>query len=337
MLSRVAESLYWMARYIERAEALSRLVAVSFQAGLDDGGEGSGWDDILRMSSDEGPRSEHCPEGDQYAALGFLLSHPQNPNGVLPCLSRARENARAVRDQISSEMWEQLNRLYLLACSGEYNQIAQGPYPFFRQVRDGSQAFEGIAAATMTHGEAYQFIQLGRHLERASTTVRTLRVRYERVSALADGSAASSLGLIALLKSCGAFEPYRRQRSSPLQAGPVAEYLLLDPLFPRSVLFSLDRCAAAVGAAAPGRSGDRMDPPARLLGRVRADLSFLDVEDVLRNGLSSFLDELLRRIHQVGDEVTRTYFNTRVILPSAKATGPVQQQQQQQQQGGGPR
>ena len=330
MLSRVAESLYWMARYIERAEAVSRLAAVNFQAALDGGGR-VGWDGVVRITGDFEQFRQLFRDGGEEGALQFLLSHPANANGVLACLLRARENARGVRDQVSGEMWEHLNRLYLLARDVRSSANADGPYRFFCQVRDGSQAFEGLAAATMTHGEAYHFIQLGRYLERASTTVRTLAVRYQDVCVLDDSTAAASLELIALLRSCGAFEPFRRHHGSQLQAGPVAEYLLLSSSFPRAVLFCLDQGAANVAAVAPRATG-RPDAPSRLLGRLRADLAYLDIAEVLGDGFNPFLDALLAKIHLVGDEVTRTYFNTRVILPVGKAAAGAAQQQQQQQQ-----
>jgi uncharacterized alpha-E superfamily protein len=335
MLSRVAESLYWTARYIERAEAVSRLAVVNFQAQLD-GARSGGWDDVVSITSEVDLFRGLCEEGDERGALRFLFTHPSNPNGVITTLSRARENARGIRDQVSSEVWEHVNKLYLLARDGAA-AMADEPYAFFRQVRDGSQAFEGITAATMTHGEAYQFIQLGRYLERAVTTVRTLAVRYQEVRSFEDGTAASSLGLMTLLKSCGAFEPYRRQHAAQLQARLVAEYLLLSPLFPRAVLFCLERASRCVTAIspAPTHGTERLDAPARLLGRLRADLSYLDTGDALEEGLPLLLEHLVRKIHQVGNEITRSYFNARVILPSTSGGPPVQQQQQQQQQGAG--
>jgi uncharacterized alpha-E superfamily protein len=332
MISRVAESLYWMARYIERAEAVSRLVAVHYQALLDGGGR-SGWDAVVRMTGDGVLFGGLYQESDERSVLEFLLARPENPNGVLACLSRARENARGVRDQISSEMWEHLNRLHLLVRDESHSGRAQGPYALFRQVRDGSQAFEGISAATMTHGEAYEFLQLGRYLERSATTVRILGARYDEVMAPEEGSAAASLELISLLRSCSAFEPFRHQPGSRLLPGPVVDYLLLNARFPRAVLFCLARSAEATAMVAPpARSGDRLDAPARLLGRLKAELAYLDIGEVLGDGLAAFLDGLLQRLHQVGDEVTRTYFNTRVILPAGKSGGLAQQQQQQQQQ-----
>ena len=149
MLSRVAESLYWMARYIERAEAVARLAAVDFQALLDGTRRGR-LEDVVRITSDAALFRSVFPSGEEAGVLEFLHAHPANPSGVLVCLSRARENARGMREQISSEMWEHLNRLYLLARDGRAAAMEEGPYAFFRQVRDGTQAFEGITAATMT-------------------------------------------------------------------------------------------------------------------------------------------------------------------------------------------
>lgn len=331
MLSRVAESLYWMARYIERAEAVSRLTAVNFQAQLD-GARSGGWDDVVAITSDPELYRGLCTERDERSALRFLFTHAANPNSVLTTLSRARENARSVRDQVSSEVWEHLNRLYLLARDGSAGMTDE-PYAFFLRMRDGSQAFEGITAATMTHGEAFEFIQLGRYLERAATTVRTLAVRYQEVRAFEEGTAASSLALMTLLKSCSAFEPYQRQHASQVQARLVAEYLLLSPLFPRAVLFCLDRASRSLEAVsqAPARATDRLDAPGRLLGRLLADLSYLDTGDALEEGLPTLLEHLVRKIHLVGNEITRCYFNTRVILPQASEVPSTQQQQQQQQ------
>src|SRR4029453_17849449 len=132
---------------------------------------------------------------------------------------------------------------------------------------------------------------------------------------LEEGSAASSLAAMTLLKSCGAFEPYRRQHGAPLHAVRVAEYLLLSPHFPRAVLFCLERAGRSMAAVAAPR-GERLDAPARLLGRLRAELSYLEAGEALETGLPALLDHLVHAIHQVGDEVTRSYFNTRVILPT---------------------
>jgi uncharacterized alpha-E superfamily protein len=226
-------------------------------------------------------------------------------------------------------MWEHLNRLYFLVKDADHEAVMRGPHEFFAQIRSGSQAFQGVTAATMTHGEGYEFLQLGRYLERAEKTVRILDVKYADVSGLRDGSPEASLQLIALLRSCSAFEPFRRTAVGQLQTSRVAEFLLLSRDFPRAVLFCLNRCQrslALIGAGPEAPAATRQEGPERALGRLVAELQYLDVAEVLGAGMRPYLDSLLKRINGVHNEVTRTYFNTQVILPDPR---PQQQQQQQ--------
>jgi uncharacterized alpha-E superfamily protein len=329
MLSRVAEALYWMGRNIERAEDLTRLLAVNFNALLDTqpADVRQGWEPVVKMTGDEELFYSLCGEASASAMIEFLLWHPLNPNAVTACVTHARENARSVREQISSEMWEQLNRLYFLMQNVNRGAVLNSPNDFFAQVRDASQAFQGITAATMTHNEPYQFIQLGLHLERADKTVRILDAKYIYISQLADESAETSLQLIALLRSCSAFEPYRRAAQGVLTSQRVVEYLLLDPGFPRAALFCLNRCLHALSRISEQAGGaQKTDHPLRSLGRLRADLEFLEIQSVLGGQMDPFLNSLLIKMNSVGDDVARTYFSTRAILPDSR---PQQQQQQQ--------
>jgi uncharacterized alpha-E superfamily protein len=332
MLSRVAESLCWMARYVERAEDLTRALAVHFHALLDaphDDAE-RGWASLIALTGEEAAFRKSFEAMDEASVSAFFVSHPGNGNAVLACIARARENARAVRDQISSEMWEHLNRLYFAVKEKGAVDFSGGPYDFYRQVRDGSQAFQGITHATLTHGEAYHFIQLGKHLERASQTVRLLGVRYADVNALQDGTPVATLQLISMLKSCSAFEPFRQTTGLRLAARDVMEFLLLHRQFPRAVLCCLGNCAEAleaIAAAAPKRA-PRPDKPRQTLGRLRAELDYLDLEDVLGPRMDDFLDAFLDKVHRLGDEIARAYFSTQVILPAARSRAEAQQQQQ---------
>ncbi len=334
MLSRVAESLYWMSRYIERAEDITRILTVNFHALLDTRLEDleRGWQPLIEITGDEALFSQHYRQHNAQTVSEFLLWHPANPNAVVACIQRARENARSVREQISSEMWEHLNRLYFLIRGVNRQSVLRGPHEFFSQVRDGSQAFQGVTDATMTHGEAYEFIQLGKFLERAEKTCRILDVKYATLNTLREGAPEggpeASLQLVAMLKSCSAFEAFRKQAAFHLQAGPVAEYLLLSRNFPRAVLFCLKRCQRAV--AAISEENDRLSNPAtvsqRALGRICSELEYLDIQEVLDERMHPFLSRLLRQINLAGDDITRDYFNAQVILPS-----PRRQQAQQQQ------
>ena len=331
MLSRVAESLYWMSRYIERAEDITRILSVNFHALLDMRLEDlqRGWGPLIAISGDEALFRQHFQAYNGQTVSEFLLWHPANPNAVMACIARARENARSVREQISSEMWEHINRLYHLVRGVNRTAVLRGPHEFFSQVRDGSQAFQGVADATMTHGEAYEFIQLGRFLERAEKTCRILDVKYAAITVLPEGSPDAALQLVAMLRSCSAFEPYRKQHASQLQAWRVAEYLLLSQEFPRAALFCLKRCQRAIGLISADETGRQLGParnPHRTLGRLCSELEYLDIHDVLEERMHPFLTRLLKQMNLAGDEITKAYFNAQVILPSPKR----QQSQQQQ-------
>ncbi len=330
MLSRTAEALYWMARYIERAEDMTRLLAVNFNALLDTQPEDSrqGWQPLVTITGDEALFTEVYGEATSSAIIEFLLWHPLNPNAVTSCINRARENARSVREQISSEMWEHINRLYLLTRDANHEAVLTSPSELFREVRDGSQAFQGITSATLTHGEPYQFIQLGLYLERADKTARILDAKYLYINRLERDSAETALQLIALLRSCSAFEPFRRAAKGELSLERVADYLLLDHAFPRAVLFCIDRCTRLLDTIRNLHDvPSRPDQPGRMLGRLSADLEYLDISDVLGDNLDPYLKRLVARLNIIGSEIGKTYFNTRVIFPESR---PQEQQQQQE-------
>ncbi|HZS07265.1 MAG TPA: alpha-E domain-containing protein [Blastocatellia bacterium] len=332
MLSRVADALYWMSRYVERAENITRILTVNFHTLLDARIEDTqqAWQPIIAITGDDAPFRQSFDEYNARHVSEFLLWHAANPNAVTTCITLARENARSVREQISSEMWEHLNRLYFLVRDLNREITARGPYEFFDQIRHGSQAFQGITSETMTHGEAYEFIQLGKHLERADKTVRILDVKYAAVNTLREGPE-TSVQLLAMLRSCSAFEAFRKTQASQLQAARVAEFLLLNQEFPRAVAYCLQRGLRSVNTISSdaARQGHLLTNPQRTLGRVCSELDYLDIGEVLDHNMHPYLDQLLLRLNQMGDEITRTYFNTQVILPSRY---PQQAQQSQQQQ-----
>ena len=328
MLSRVAESLFWLARYIERAEDLTRLLAVNFNALLEAQPDvvAQGWGPIVAVTGDDALFAELYGAPTAAAVIEFLLWNPLNPNAVITCITRARENARSVREQISSEMWERINRLYFRVKDADRAAVLRNPHEFSLLIRDGSQAFQGVTLTTMSHGEGYEFIRLGHHLERADKTARILAAKYAYIRSLPVASSETSLQLIALLRSCSAFEPFRRGRGIALEIEPVTEYLLLDKQLPRAVLFCIIRALQSLETVAEG-TPPRPEGARRILGRLRAELEYLDIGEVLGEPLEGFLTQLLLRLNAAADEVARSYFNARVILPDSR---PRQQQQQQQ-------
>ena len=315
MLSRVAESLYWTARSIERAENTSRMFDVRFHGLLDArvSDPEEEWRELLRAVGRDELFREHFGEYTPRAVTEFLLWHPANPDTVTACIARARENLRGVREQISSEMWEHLNRLHLVVARARHARILEAPHEFLVRVREGSHAFHGVTQATLSRGEAFEFLELGAHLERADATARVLLTS---ALGLMDGPGER---LSSLLRSCGGFEAFRRHESEEVQGDLVIDFLLLDRSFPRSVLFCVERCQRAVELIA-GNSQE----PERSLGMLVAGLSFADVMRLDAASLESLLKEVVTNLHVVGSELAVAYFATRVVMP-----GPYAQREQQ--------
>ncbi len=332
MLSRVANSLYWMSRYIERAEDMTRVLAVNFYTLLDARQMDSeqGWRPLIAITGDEPLFNQHYDAYNAANVIDFILWNQHNPNAVVWCITLARENARSVREQISKEMWEYLNRLYFATKEANRAAISRAPLEFFGEIRDGSHAFQGITNETMTHGEAYQFIQLAKHLERAEKTVRILDTKYQAISRLSESSEDAPLQLMALLKSCSAFEPFRKANASQIQSPLIIEYLLLNREFPRAVAYCLNRSLQAINAISgideAAKHLQALSHPQRTLGQMVAELEYLDVREILDEKLHSYLDQLIIRINRAAADVTHTYFSTQIILPELH---PQQAQQQQ--------
>lgn len=322
MLSRVAEALYWTGRYIERAEDTSRLLHVNFHGLLDadHADRGRAWRDLTLLLGRDEQFREHFDDYSAQAVTEFMLWHPANPDAVTACVARARENARSVREQISSEMWELLNKLHLLVSRTRPATVLASPHAFFVRIREASHAFQGVMKATLPRGEAFEFLELGAHLERADTTTRLLSVKVPGLRA-GEPASATNDALSSLLRSCGAFDAFRKQGSDELRAPRVVSFLLLDRSLPRAVCFCLEQSLASIRAI----SGEGVRPE-RAIGRTFAELSFTDL-----HALDPSTDELLARvgrgISEAADEIAASYFTTRVIPP-----GPYAQAQQQQQQ-----
>jgi uncharacterized alpha-E superfamily protein len=324
MLSRVAESLYWTARYVERAEDVTRLLDVNFHALLDAQvtDRGGAWQQIITLLGDEAPYKEHFDDYEASTVSDWVLWHEGNPNSIASCIALARENARSVREQISGEMWETINKLFLLVRGANRDAVSRGPHVFFEQLRNGTHLFQGAAAATMTHGDPYEFIRLGLHLERATKTVRIVSSHYPRAMWHAHDDPGRAQALISLLKSCSAFEAYIKRHGTLFEPVAVAEELVRSPDFPRSVLYCLATCRTAVG-----RISNDQGAPHRILGRLCAELEYGDVTDISGPSVSPTLAELLRGIHLVGETITKAYFSSRALPAGALSFQEAQQQQ----------
>jgi uncharacterized alpha-E superfamily protein len=312
MLSRVADSLYWMSRYLERAEHTARLIDVDFELRLDQSPEAASgrWQRLLEALHAPVPKDGKI---DATILTHILALDKTNSSSILSCVSAARENLRQVREQCSSAMWEQLNRLYL-----QVNSTTAGEawllhsYVFFRAVRDGAHLFHGVTDSTMSHGEGWQYIQLGRFVERTDAVARLIGayLRFLPYSHSMDQAAESEeyLEWVGLLKSCAAFEAYCKKHTAELRPLRVAEFLLLNPEFPHSVRFSVDKVHTALRAIAE-LTERKAEQPVRLAGRLGASLSFSQIDEVMASGASAFIDSIRQQCAQAHSAIHQIYFD----------------------------
>ncbi len=312
MLSRVADALFWMSRYLERAEHLTRLLDVAFHLELDLRGVvadrvESHWGSLAAILQQSLPEA---PEAELPAAISQSLTFDlTNPSSIMSCVSRARSNARSIRGTITSEMWRELNKLYWqLLDPGLRSQSRESPHEFYRAVESGSCTFQGVTDATLDHDEGWQFIQLGKFLERADKTLRTLDVEQRRLQKLDPADLPlSNVQWAGVLRSCRAYEAYQRLHVGRVEPERVVAFLLLHPTFPRSVRFSLEAAAQALTAVSGGASGQGLGRADRLLGRVIADLKFVELEQVLAADLHEFLHGILEHCVAVSRAVQEHY------------------------------
>lgn len=322
MLSRAAEAVYWMERYRERAENTARLADCSRQLSLDASpGRENPWESVIQASGDETLYRELLAAPPvEAAAMAFLTFDERNPNSILSCLAKSRDNARSVREIIPDEMWQEINTAYLYAAHAA-RERPRGPVPhsFYERIKRHCQVVTAIADATMTRDEAWHFGRLGYMLERSDKTSRLLDVKYFLVLPSVEyvGAPYDNVQWSALLESAGAFEMFRKKHQQVLHAN-VVEFLALDPDFPRSILHCLAEAEASLRAVAGLPAGRPAGEPERLLGRLRSDLGFMMVADVMRRGLHEFLDDVQTRINEVHAALADAFFAPRLAAADAQ-------------------
>jgi len=307
MLSRVADSLYWMSRYLERAEHTARLVNVNLYLTLDRAPVDAArhWGRLLAglrmppsMSSDVDLAAH---------ATGQVLDLA-NRDSIAASIAAARENARQVREQISSEMWQQINRLFLFVRRDAPDPGWTGrTHDFLMSVIEGIHLFQGITNATMTHGEGWHFIELGRYVERAGATAALLEVHYSDPPGPATtGVGGEYVEWVGLLRSCCAFEAYCRQYTADLRSDRIAEFLILSAQFPRSVRYAARHIQSSLQTIGQltGRGPGRAE---RLAGRLLASLDYGQVDEIMSGNLLEYLQSIVRQAGQIGAAVHQQY------------------------------
>ena len=316
MLSRVANSIYWLNRYIERAENIARFSDVNFNMSLDmPMGMVQQWEPLIMTSGDRTLFFKRSGNVTPENVIHFLTFDEAYPNSILSCLNSARENARSVREIISSEMWEQVNNFYHFVKDASKSDVGPNWPSFFTRVKLESHLFVGITNVTMTHNEGWHFGQLGRFLERAEKTTRILDVKYFILlpSVRDIGSTLDELQWAALLRSTSAYEMYRKQDLQRINPTAVAKFLLLDSSFPRSIRFCIHRAEQSLHHITGTPKGTWCNPVERNLGKLRSDLDYLMIDEVVETGLHEFLDALQSRINNVDDYIFKMFFDLKPL------------------------
>ncbi|WP_263410391.1 alpha-E domain-containing protein [Terriglobus tenax] len=317
MLSRVADSLYWMSRYLERAEHTTRLLDVNLNLMLDESSNGADrrWQ---RMLTALGSPENAVWEGDPYKLSHALTFETANRTSILSCIIAARENSRHVREQISTEMWHRLNSLYLAVTRPEmHNDMHaealingnQEPGEFLQSVMEAVHQFQGVTDSTMSHGEGWHFIQVGRYIERASATAILLEAYHQDLwrhpERIPEGH--EYLEYMGLLRSATAFEAYCKVYTADLTPERILEFLLLDEDFPHSLRFSIDSLVTALDAIQQVSGKSRAEKLMRIAGRLQASLHYSGVEEILRLDVVSYLREILSQCNDIHCAIYELY------------------------------
>ena len=335
MLSRVVSSLYWMSRYVERAENTARLVDVNLQlmldaSNLDDSAIAGYWAPILESTGDQELFAKLYPKLSGHTATEFLVFQLENANSILSSITQARENARTVRDQITSELWEELNRLYLFLNSPRARDMwRQSPFEFFQEIKTSSLLLQGLTAATVMRNEGWYFTQVGRYLERADKTSRILDVRHATLVPGYVATQTDALGWSAVLFSCSAWDGYKALHGGQVEPRLVAEFLLFSEDFPRSVRFCVQQLNTALRHISGVAEGSFSNDAERHCGRLLAELQFSTADEVLAHGLHDYIDAIQSKLNTIGEAMFQTYIFQHF---SPQQEDEIRQQEEQQQQ-----
>lgn len=315
MLSRVADSCFWLSRYIERAESNARILDVNMQLLLDFEDQAAHlvqrhWQPVLATLEDQERFNSLYTDITSDSVLEFVTFERKNPHAIVNCVANARENARTVREQISSEMWEQINRTHLYLRDGQARaDFHDSPIGFYRRLVDQLHAFQGTTDATMLHGDGWDFLQLGKYLERADATSRVLDIKYHILLPSGEqvGGHVDITQWMAVLRSCSGMEAYLKTTIGQVTGWQVAEFLTLHPEFPRSIRFCVDHLDAALHRISDCEPGHFSNEAERLCGALRSTLDYTTIGAVFQSGLHQFLDDTQLRLIQIAAAITQTY------------------------------
>lgn len=311
MLSRIAESLYWLARYMGRAEDTARILDVNYYLMLEQGPSDYefDWEPILQMAGEQEHFRKVYGEATSETVFEFLAFRRDNPSSIVQCVAKARENARTIRDFLSRETWEDINSFYhrVLHFVPE-QEFAAGPHRFCDEIRFGCHRYYGARDATLPHDEGWDFLRIGASLERAETTARLAGMQFPKPVSEPLVEAHLSHQWMAILRSVGAYAAYRRQYRSVIEPDRVAEMLILHPEHPRSVRFNTTELQTGLRSISGAQTGSYATEAERLTGKVLEGLRYTTMDEILAGGLHPYTNNLLRSYRAIGDHIGRSYF-----------------------------
>ena len=317
MLSRVADSIYWMNRYIERAENYARFMDVNFNLSLELPPDISEqWRPLIVTTGDWQLYESLYGKVEKSQVIYFLGFDNNNPNSIYSCIVNARENARAVRPELTKEVWEQINSLYYLVKDGLEKKRWQkkDPRDYFTEVKKSCQLLYGMFDATISRNDGWHFGKIGQLLERADKTSRVLDVKYHILLPKVE-SVGSPIDLIqwaALLKSVSAYDMYRK-KNGKLNTVSIAEFLILDKIFPRSILRCLMHAEQSLQSIT-GRVEGFSNSADKQLGMLKSQLEYADINDIFDSGLHEYLDNLQKRLNEVSAAIFQSFFSVENII-----------------------
>jgi len=319
MLSRVAESLYWMGRYLERAEHTARVVDVHLDLMLDQPESIAKQHREYILAGFQLP-IEFGSAKDDYELTNWLTFAEDNPNSIVSCIASARQNARQVRERISSEMWQQINQLYHYMAQVEIDAMwSAEPREFYQNVKEGIHLVVGLTDSTISHGQGYRFIQTGRFIERAVATAMLMDAYFAPEENLPKATIESHLvseQLIwtALLRTCTAFEAYSKVYTAELNGHNILEFLLLDQVFPHSLAYAVRQVQYSLQSIADITKSSRAERAYRRAGRLQAELQYGQIDEVLEEGLHSYLKGVENSCLQIHEAIYQTYISYPVVV-----------------------
>ncbi len=315
MLSRIANTMYWMNRYLERAENYARFMDVNFNLSLESSPDAvQQWQPLVMITGDWPLYESLHKTVDKQKVIYFLGFDTQNPNSLYNSICNARENARAIRPEITKEVWEQINYLYYFVKEGleKKRWEEQDPRLFFKTVKEGCQLLYGIFAISISRNDGWHFSKIGQLIERADKTSRVLDVKYHILLSTpkAVGTPFDLAQWAALLKSVSAYDMYRKKHGK-LTALKISEFLILDQVFPRSMNFCLIEAEKSLKAITGNDTGFT-NSAEKQLGMLKAQLEFADINDIFEGGLHEYVDDFQKKLNEVSIAVYQSFFATNI-------------------------